>query len=102
MIDIIEAGKFYLECLKKVHESILKDNIMPENKVFNVKAQLVSRMHDYDNAVVGAFTLNGQEYTFDVSVKRNATPQNILYEVRNHISYIISERIAESVLLDLK
>jgi hypothetical protein len=38
MIDIVEAGKFYNDCLKKVHESILKDNILPENTVVNVKA----------------------------------------------------------------
>ena len=35
MIDIIEAGKFYNDCLKKVHESILQENVLPENKAIN-------------------------------------------------------------------
>lgn len=101
MIDIIEAGKFYNECLKKVHESILKDSILPENEVFNVKAQLVDRPGKYDRAVVGAFKLNNKEYTFDVSVDKGSTPQDIFYEVRNHISYLIAESIANSISLDL-
>lgn len=101
MIDIIEAGKFYNECLKKVHESILKDNIMPENEVFNIRAQLINRSGRFNRAVVGAFKLNNKEYVFDVELERKATSQDIFYEVRNHISYIIAESIAKSISLDL-
>jgi len=82
MIDIIEAGKFYNDCLKKVHESILKDNILPENEILNAKAQLVDRSGKCDTAVVGAFKLNNKEYTFYVSIDWGATRQDIFYEVR--------------------
>lgn len=101
MIDIIEAGKFYNDCLKKVHESILKDNILPENEVVNAKAQLVDRRHKCDRAVVGAFSLNGKDYTFEATVKHNDRPQDICRKVANEISNIIAESITKSILIDL-
>ena len=44
MIDIIEAGKFYLECLNKVRESTLKENILPENTVVDIRADLFFKL----------------------------------------------------------
>ena len=101
MIDIIEAGKFYNDCLKKVHESTLKDNILPENEIMNAKAQLMSRPHKGDRAVVGAFTLNGRDYMFEVGVARGDKSQDICHKVANRISNIIADSITKSVLLDL-
>lgn len=102
MIDIIEAGKFYLECLKKVHESILKDDILPENTVINVKAQLVQRQGKLDKEVVGAFTLNGQDHLFEVSIGPRDEPKDVLHNVAVCISNIIAKSITKTVLLDLR
>jgi hypothetical protein len=50
---------------------------------------------------VGAFTLNSQDYTFEVSIARNEKPQDTCYKVANGISNIIAQSITKSVLLDL-
>ena len=94
MIDIIEAGKFYLECLKKVKESTLKEDLLPENTILKAKADLMNFAGHHDKRIIGAFELNGVDHTFEVSVDRNDSMRDIIYKT----SLAIANTIADAVI----
>jgi len=92
MIDIIEAGKFYLECLNKVKEATLKENILSKNTVLNVRADIMDFPGScYDRKVVGAFELNGVDHTFEVTVDRNDSPRDIVRKTTSAIANVVAE-----------
>ena len=91
MIDIIEAGKFYLECLKKVKEATLKENILPENTVLKVRADLMQYGGRMDKTLVCAFELNNIDYTFEIGVTRTDSVRDIAHNISLKIGSIISE-----------
>ena len=93
MIDIIEAGKFYNDCLKKVKEATLKENVLPENTVLNAKADIMQRNGRMCKTVIGAFELNNIDYTFEVDLDRNDQPRDMVHKTTSAIANIIAEAI---------
>lgn len=98
MIDIIEAGKFYNDCLKKVKEAILKENILPENTVLNAKADLVNfQGGHYGKKVYGAFELNNIDHTFEVDVDRNDSLRDVIRKTTSAIANVIAEAVIKKI-----
>lgn len=97
MIDIIEAGKFYNDCLKTVKEATLKGDVLPENTVLNVRIDLVQYGGRMDKTLVGAFELNDIDYTFEVGVAHNDTTQDIAHNMSLKISAILADVIVHKI-----
>ena len=98
MIDIIEAGKFYNDCLKKVHESILQENVLPENKAINAKADLYSfQGGHYGLKAGGVFELNNITYTFNAEISQDDSKRAIIYKVREAIAKVVAKAITNSI-----
>lgn len=98
MIDIIEAGKFYNDCLKKVHESILQEDVLPENKAINAKADLYSfQGGHYGLKVSGVFELNNITYTFNAEVSQGDSKRAIVYKVSEAIAKVVAKAITNSI-----
>ncbi len=90
MIDIVEAGKFYLECLKKVHESILEQDILPKNEILNTRADIM-QYQGLGKKVVGVFDLNGRTHTFEVDVGPTDSKRDILRNTISKVANIIAD-----------
>ncbi|KKN68799.1 hypothetical protein LCGC14_0448190 [marine sediment metagenome] len=97
MIDIIEAGKFYNDCLKKVKEATLKENILPENTVLNAKADLMQHGGRMCKTVVGAFELNNVDYMFEADIDRNDRPCDIVHKTTSAIANVVAEAIIRKI-----
>ncbi len=97
MIDIIEAGKFYNDCLKKVKEATLKENILPENTVLNAKADLMQRGGRMRKTVIGAFELNNVDYAFEVDVDRDDSRHDIVRKTVSAIANVVAEAIIHKI-----
>ena len=97
MIDIIEAGKFYNDCLKKVKEATLKENILPENTVLNVKADIMQRGGRMCKTVVGAFELNNIDYVFEVDLDHDDQLRDIVRKTTSTIANVIAEAMIRKI-----
>ncbi len=98
MIDIIEAGKFYNDCLKKVHESILQEGVLPENKAINAKVNLYSFQGRHHGLKAGGvFELNNITYTFNTEISRDDSVRAIIYKVREAIAKCVAKAITNSI-----
>ena len=98
MIDIIEAGKFYNDCLKKVHESILQENILPENEAINAKVNLYNfQGGHYSLKAGGVFVLNDITYTFNTEISQGESKRAIIYKVRDAIAKCVAKAITNSI-----
>ncbi|KKN47586.1 hypothetical protein LCGC14_0661540 [marine sediment metagenome] len=97
MIDIIEAGKFYNDCLKKVKEATLKENILPENTVLNVKADIMQRGGRTCKTVVGVFELNNVDYTFEVDLDRDDQPRDVVRKTASAIANVVAKAITQKI-----
>lgn len=97
MIDIIEAGKFYNDCLKVVKEATLKENILPKNTVLNAKADLMQYGERVRRTVVGAFELNNTDYMFKADVDYNDQPRDIVRKATSVIANVIAEAIIRKI-----
>ena len=97
MIDIIEAGKFYNDCLKKVKEATLKENILPENTVLNAKADIMQRGGRMRKTVVGAFELNNIDYVFEVDLDHDDQPRDIVRKTTSTIANVIAEAMIRKI-----
>ncbi len=93
---MIEAGKFYLECLKKVHESILKENVLPENTIVNARVDLVC-YSGHGKKAVGAFDLNDVTHSFGVDIDRDDTSGIVVDKVSVCIANIIADAIVNQM-----
>ena len=98
MIDIIEAGKFYNDCLKKVHESILQENVLPKNKAVNAKVSLYSFQGGHHSLKAGGvFELNNVTYVFNTEISRNDSKRAIIYKVREAIAKVVAKAITNLI-----
>ena len=98
MIDIIEAGKFYNDCLRKVHESILQENVLPENKAINAKVNLYNfQGGHYGLKAGGIFELNNVTYLFDAEISRDDSKHAIIYKVTEAIAKRVAKAITNSI-----
>jgi len=97
MIDIVEAGKFYNDCLKVVKEATLKENILPENTVLNARVDLMQRGGRMCKTVVGVFELNNVDYMFEVDVDRDDLLHDIVRKTVPAIANVIAKVIINKI-----
>jgi len=97
MIDIIEAGKLYNDCLKAVKEATLKENVLPENTVLNAKADLMQYGGRMCRTVVGAFELNNIDYTFEVDLDRDDLLRDIVRKTTSAIANVIAKAVIRKI-----
>jgi len=97
MIDIIEAGKFYNDCLEKVKEATLKENVLPENTVIGARADIMQYGERMCKTVVGAFELNNVDYTFKVDLDRSDQPHDILRKTTSAIANVVAEAMIHKI-----
>ena len=97
MIDIIEAGKFYLECFNIVKAATLIENILPENTILNVKADIMQYGGRMGKTVMGMFKLNSVDYTFKVDLDRDDQPRDIVRKTTSAIANTVAEAIIRKI-----
>ena len=97
MIDIIEAGKFYNDCLKTVKEATLKEDVLPENTVLNAKADIMQYGGRRCRTVVGAFELNNVDYTFEVDLDRDNQPRDVVHKTTSAIANVIAKAVIRKI-----
>ena len=97
MIDIIEAGKFYNDCLKKVREATLKENILPENTVLNARIDITQYGGRMYKTVVGAFELNNIDYVFEAGLDRDDRPRDVMRKAVSAIANVVAEAIIRKI-----
>ena len=105
MIDIIEAGKFYNDCLKAVQEQLVKDEVVLDslfNDVIKCKAKLF-KDSTYCNGfrLVFSFVLNGTTISDSVFLEdADRNPSVIVKCVSNRISKIITKLLLNKLETD--
>jgi len=97
MIDIIEAGKFYNDCLNEVRKQIVKDEI-PRKDLFNEVIKCTYKLFNvdhklYERQLVFSFVLNGITFSDGVYIDKKINPSEIVKIVSNKVGRIITEKI---------
>lgn len=71
MVDIIEAGKFYNDCLKEVKKQLVKGKTHGDNEIINFHyEQFDCPTKGYDvQQLVYSFNLNGTNFTDVIDIE---------------------------------
>ena len=91
--DVVEAARFYRECVEEARKDVINWDALPFNEVCNMKARIINVPASCDPVFTAGFILNGQTMQITFPIENNLSPQEFIK--------IISEKVAEKIAYDL-
>ena len=99
--NILEAAQFYLECLKEVRKSLVKEDILPNNEVSNIVANLFNDSSRNGKLLEGKFKLNGVAYEFSFPVKEVISEKRDPWFYKRLLIEQLSTEVASQIISNL-
>ncbi len=95
MKEILEAAKFYHECLNEVRKSLIAEDVLPFNTIVNISTKLFTDVSllSNQNRLVGKFILNGLSYDFSVPVHKKLDVSELRQIASEQIGKAIFDRV---------
>jgi len=98
MKEMLEAAKFYKECIKEIRESIMLEIQQDDNSVVILHAKLFSNPAFVGDQLHTSFTINGQQFDTVIPISRTVNAGDAIRECKKCVVEKISTYISTKIL----